>query len=313
MDIERFMSGCFWRGSFKMRSGFISIVGRPNVGKSTLLNSLLETKLAITSDKMGTTRNIIEGVYEDEDSQIIFVDTPGIHKPLHKLGNILNKKAYASTENVDLILFLIDVSTGFGKGDQFILNRIKEEGIPIILVMNKVDAIKKDLLLKRIDEYKDFYSFEEIFPISALKNDNVEKLLKAVKKYLPNEGKIFEDDTFTNISTNFYVSEIIREKVLQLTKEEVPHAVTCYVEKIEYAKRKVIINAVLVVDRDHLKKIIIGNHGSMLKRIGTEARKELEEYFGKTVYLENFVKTIDNWRDRERYLKELGIDDLKKN
>ena len=296
-----------------MRSGFISIVGRPNVGKSTLLNSLLETKLAITSDKMGTTRNIIEGVYEDEDSQIIFVDTPGIHKPLHKLGNILNKKAYASTENVDLILFLIDVSTGFGKGDQFILNRIKEEGIPIILVMNKVDAIKKDLLLKRIDEYKDFYSFEEIFPISALKNDNVEKLLKAVKKYLPNEGKIFEDDTFTNISTNFYVSEIIREKVLQLTKEEVPHAVTCYVEKIEYAKRKVIINAVLVVDRDHLKKIIIGNHGSMLKRIGTEARKELEEYFGKTVYLENFVKTIDNWRDRERYLKELGIDDLKKN
>jgi len=262
---------------------------------------------------MGTTRNIIEGVYEDEDSQIIFVDTPGIHKPLHKLGNILNKKAYASTENVDLILFLIDVSTGFGKGDQFILNRIKEEGIPIILVMNKVDAIKKDLLLKRIDEYKDFYSFEEIFPISALKNDNVEKLLKAVKKYLPNEGKIFEDDTFTNISTNFYVSEIIREKVLQLTKEEVPHAVTCYVEKIEYAKRKVIINAVLVVDRDHLKKIIIGNHGSMLKRIGTEARRELEEYFGKTVYLENFVKTIDNWRDRERYLKELGIDDLKKN
>lgn len=293
-----------------MRSGFVSIVGRPNVGKSTLLNSLLETKLAITSDKAGTTRNIIEGVYEDGDSQIIFVDTPGIHKPINKLGNILNKKAYASTDNVDLILFLVDVSTGFGKGDQFILDRIKEENIPIILVMNKVDAIKKDKLLEKINEYKDLYNFEEIFPISALKNDNITALIKTVKKYLPNEGKIFEDDTFTNISTNFYVSEIIREKVLRLTKEEVPHAVTCLVEKIEYAKGKVIINAVIIVDRDSLKKIIIGKNGSMLKRIGMEAREDLEEYFGKTVYLENFVKTIDNWRDRDRYLKELGLDDL---
>lgn len=293
-----------------MRSGFVSIVGRPNVGKSTLLNSLLETKLAITSDKAGTTRNIIEGVYEDGDSQIIFVDTPGIHKPINKIGNILNKKAYASTDNVDLILFLVDVSTGFGKGDQFILDRIKEENIPIILVMNKVDAIKKDKLLEKINEYKDLYNFEEIFPISALKNDNITALIKTVKKYLPNEGKIFEDDTFTNISTNFYVSEIIREKVLRLTKEEVPHAVTCLVEKIEYAKGKVIINAVIIVDRDSLKKIIIGKNGSMLKRIGMEAREDLEEYFGKTVYLENFVKTIDNWRDRDRYLKELGLDDL---
>lgn len=293
-----------------MRSGFVSIVGRPNVGKSTLLNSLLETKLAITSDKAGTTRNIIEGVYEDKDSQIIFVDTPGIHKPMNKLGNILNKKAYASTNNVDLILFLVDVSTGFGKGDQFILDRMKEENIPIILVMNKVDQIKKDKLLEKINEYKDLYSFEEIFPISALKNDNVTALLNTIKKYLPNEGKIFEDDTFTNISTSFYVSEIIREKVLRLTKEEVPHAVTCLVEKIEYAKGKVIINAVIIVDRDSLKKIIIGKNGSMLKRIGMEAREDLEEYFGKTVYLENFVKTIDNWRDRDRYLKELGLDDL---
>ncbi len=293
-----------------MKSGFVSIVGRPNVGKSTLLNSLLETKLAITSDKAGTTRNIIQGVYQDDDSQIIFVDTPGIHKPMNKLGNILNKKAYSSTDNVDLILFLVDVSTGFGKGDRFILERIKEEEIPIILVLNKVDAIKKDKLLEKINEYKDLYNFSDIFPISALKNDNVEELLTTIKKYLPNEGKIFEDDTFTNISTDFYVSEIIREKVLRLTKEEVPHAVTCSVEKIEYGKGKVIINAVIIVDRDSLKKIIIGKNGSMLKQIGMEARKDLEEYFGKTVYLENFVKTIDNWRDRERYLKELGIDDM---
>lgn len=295
-----------------MKSGFISIVGRPNVGKSTLLNSLLETKLAITSDKAGTTRNVIQGVYQDENSQIIFVDTPGIHKPVNKLGNILNKKAYsnATSDNVDLILFLVDVSAGFGKGDQFILDRIKEENIPIVLVLNKVDQIKKDKLLEKINEYKDLHNFAEIFPISALKNDNVTPLIETIKKYLPNEGKIFEDDTFTNISTNFYVAEIIREKVLRLTKDEVPHSVTCYVEKIEYAKKKVIINAVIIVDRDSLKKIIIGKNGSMLKEIGVEARHDLEEYFGKTVYLENFVKTIDNWRDRDRYLKELGLDDL---
>lgn len=292
-----------------MKSGFVSIVGRPNVGKSTLLNCILETKLAITSDKAGTTRNIIQGVYEDEDSQIVFVDTPGIHKPVNKLGNLLNKEAYQSTDNVDLLLFMVDASTGFGKGDTFILNRLKEENLPIFLVLNKIDAMRKDQLLEKINEYKDFYPFEEIFPISAQKGENVKELVKAVKRFLPNEGKIFEEDTLTNISTEFYVGEIIREKVLRLTKEEVPHAVTCSVEKIEYAKKKVIIHAVIIVDRDSLKKIIIGKRGSMLKQIGTEARKDLEEYFGKTVYLENFVKTIENWRDRENYLRELGFDD----
>ena len=186
-----------------MKSGFVSIVGRPNVGKSTLLNSLLETKLAITSNKAGTTRNIIQGVYEDSESQIVFVDTPGIHKPINKLGNILNKKAYQMTENVDLILFLVDVESGLGKGDMFILEKLKEEKLPIILVLNKVDRIKKDELIEKIVEYKDLYDFSEIFPISALKNDNIDNLLKVIKNYLPNEGKIFEDDTFTNISTSF--------------------------------------------------------------------------------------------------------------
>lgn len=293
-----------------MKSGFVSIVGRPNVGKSTLLNSLLETKLAITSDKAGTTRNIIEGVYEDKDAQIVFVDTPGIHKPINKLGTILNKKAYQMTENVDLILFLIDVSTGFGKGDNFILEKLKEEKVPVILVLNKVDQIKKDELLGKIMKYKDLYDFCEIFPISALKNDNVDALIQTIKNYLPNEGKIFEDETFTNISTNFYVSEIVREKVLRKTREEVPHSVTCYVEKIDYSKDKVHIQVLIVVDRDSLKKIIIGKNGSMIKEIGCEARMDLEEYFGKTVYLETFVKTIKNWRDREKYLKELGLSEL---
>ena len=293
-----------------MRSGYVSIVGRPNVGKSTLLNSILETKLAITSNKAGTTRNIIQGVYEDSDSQIVFVDTPGIHKPINKLGNILNKKAYSTSENVDLILFLVDVESGIGKGDMFILDRLKEEKLPIILVLNKVDRIAKDKLLEIIMKYKDLYDFSEIFPISALKNDNVDALIKTIKNYLPNEGKIFEDETFTNISTNFYISEIIREKVLRKTREEVPHSVTCIVEKKIEENDKVIIQATIIVDRDSIKKIIVGKNASMLKDIGIDARCDLEEYFGKKVYLELFVKTIKNWRDREKYLKELGLDEL---
>ncbi len=293
-----------------MRSGYVSIVGRPNVGKSTLLNSILETKLAITSNKAGTTRNIIQGVYEDSDSQIVFVDTPGIHKPINKLGNILNKKAYSTSENVDLILFLVDVEAGIGKGDMFILDRLKEEKLPIILVLNKVDRIAKDKLLEIIMKYKDLYDFSEIFPISALKNDNVDALIKTIKNYLPNDGKIFEDETFTNISTNFYISEIIREKVLRKTREEVPHSVTCIVEKKIEENDKVIIQAAIIVDRDSIKKIIVGKNASMLKDIGIDARCDLEEYFGKKVYLELFVKTIKNWRDREKYLKELGLDEL---
>lgn len=295
-----------------MKSGFVSIVGRPNVGKSTLLNSILETKLAITSNKSGTTRNIIQGVYEDEDSQIIFVDTPGIHKPINKLGNILNKKAYGVTENVDLILFLVDVETGIGKGDMFVLEHIKKENIPIILVLNKVDRINKTDLLEIIMKYKDLYDFCEIFPISALKNNNVKELIKTIKKYMPNEGKIFEDDTFTNISTDFYISEIIREKVLRKTRQEVPHSVTCLVEKRIEEKDKVIIQGLIIVDRDSIKKIIVGKNANMLKSIGIDARCDLEEYFGKKVYLELFVKTIDSWREKEKYLKELGLDDLEK-
>lgn len=293
-----------------MKSGYVSIVGRPNVGKSTLLNSILETKLAITSNKAGTTRNIIQGVYEDEDSQIIFVDTPGIHKPINKLGNILNKKAYNTSENVDLILFLVDTEAGIGKGDMFVLDKIKEEKLPIILVLNKVDRVPKDKLLEIIMKYKDLYEFSEIFPVSALKNDNVTALIKTIKNYLPNEGKIFEDDTFTNISTNFYISEIVREKVLRKTRQEVPHSVTCLVEKKIEEKDKVIIQAVIIVDRESIKRIIVGKNASMLKSIGMDARMDLEEYFGKKVYLELFVKVIDNWKEKDKYLKELGLDDL---
>jgi len=293
-----------------MKSGYISIIGRPNVGKSTLLNSILETHLAITSDKVGTTRNVIQGIYNDSDSQMIFVDTPGISKPIDKLGSILNKKSYSSVDNVDLILFLVDGKTGFGKGDEFILKKLENEEVPVFLILNKIDGVKKDKLLKMIMELKDVFPFKEIIPISGKTGENIEELLKTIKNYLPNEGKIFEDDTFTNISTKFYISEIVREKVLELTKEEVPHSVSTVVEELHEKDDKVVVRVLIIVDRDSLKKIIIGKNGSMIKEIGVLARRDLEEYFGKKVYLETFVKTLKNWREKEKYLQELGLDEL---
>ena len=291
-----------------MKSGFVSIVGRPNVGKSTLINNLLDMHLAITSDKAGTTRNIIEGVYEDEDSQIVFVDTPGIHKPNDKLSTILNRKALNSTDNVDLILFLIDASSKFKDADKKVLEKIKDLDLPIILILNKVDKVNKDSLLETIMECSKLYDFAEIFPLSALK-DNKDNLVKCIKKYLPNEGKIFEEDTVTNISTDFYISEIIREKVLRKTHDEVPHSVTCLVEEKKILKDKVVISAVIVVDNLQHKKIIVGKGASMLKSIGTDARIDLEEYFNKKVYLSLFVKVIEDWKDKSNLLKELGLDD----
>ncbi len=292
-----------------MRSGFVSIIGRPNVGKSTLLNTLINQKIAITSDKPQTTRNIIQGIYNEDGYQIVFVDTPGIHKPLNKLGKFLNKEAESLTKDVDAILFLVDAYEGIGTGDKRIIESLKGTNSPVILVINKIDRISKDKLIDTINEYKDLYDFVDIYPLSALK-DNLKDLVKTIKKYLPNEGKIFEDDTVTNISTDFYISEIIREKVLRKTREEVPHGVTCVVEEREENKNRVVISAVIIVEKESHKRIIVGSHGSMLKAIGTDARCDLEEYFGKTVYLNLFVKVIENWKEKDRYLKELGIDDL---
>lgn len=293
-----------------MKSGFVSIVGRPNVGKSTLLNNILERKVAITSNKAGTTRNIIEGVYNDKDSQIVFVDTPGIHKPRHKLENVLNKKAYSMTKDIDLVLFLVDIKEGFGKGDEFILNKLKEENRDVILLLTKIDKIpKKDELLKEIDKLKDLYDFKEIIPISAVKNINIDELINTIKKYLKDDKPYFDSDYITNLPTNLMVSELVREKILRLTEEEVPHSVTCYLETFDEEETIVNLGVLIVVDRDNLKKIIIGKNGSMLKQIGTDARYDLEEYFNKKVYLSLYVKTIKNWRDREKYLQELGLKD----
>lgn len=293
-----------------MKSGFVSLVGRPNVGKSTLLNSILEMKLAITSNVAGTTRNIIQGIYNDDESQIVFIDTPGIHKPINKLGTYLNRKAYAMADDVDINLFIIDAASGFGRGDKFILERLKEMNKTTFLLINKVDQIKKDELLKLIDQYKDLYNFSEIIPISALKGDNVEDLIKTIKKYLKSDIKYYQDDVITNVSRNFIIAEMVREKLLRLTKKEVPHSITCLVENYEDVGDYINISVLIIVDRDNLKKIIIGKQGQMLKQVGVEARTDIEEFLGKKVFLQTYVKTIDNWGDREKYLKEFGLNEI---
>lgn len=289
-----------------MRSGFVSIVGRPNVGKSTLINKLINKKIAITSDKAGTTRNIIYGVYNEPDTQIVFIDTPGIGKTADKLEAHLNKKAYSSLEN-DLVLFLIDAKGGFGKGDTKILEKLKQDNKKVILVLNKIDQIDKEKLFNEILELKDLYEFLEIVPISSLKGSNIDELIKTIKKHLPDDIKYFNDDTITNTDEAFMIGEIIREKVLNLTKEEVPHAVTCVVENLEFKKGICNINALIIVDRKNLKGIIIGKNGTMLKKIGSLARSDIEDYLGMKVYLEIYVKTIENWKNKEEIFDFLRI------
>ena len=292
-----------------MKVGFVSLVGRPNVGKSTLMNSILGVKLSITSDKVGTTRNIVNGIYNDADSQIIFVDTPGIHKPLNKLDSILNQKSYANIDFVDVILFLVDASRGILKGDRFILDNIKNADVPIFLVINKIDKVGKEQLFKMIDDLSKEYSFGEVIPISALEKNNITELMKTLKKYLSEQDRIYDLEELTNVSEKFIASEMVREKLLELTHNEVPHTITCYTENFQEKKDVINIGVLIVVERENLKKIIIGKHGALLKKVGIRARKDLEMFFGKKVYLETYVKTIKNWRDEERHLIELGLKD----
>lgn len=293
-----------------MRSGFVGLVGRPNVGKSTLLNSIIGKKVAITSNKPQTTRNNIQGIYNDDDTQIIFIDTPGIHKPNHKLGEFLNKQAYYSLDDADVILFLVDSNESLGKGDMFVLDKIKEAKKPVILVINKIDKITNEEILKKIDEYKDLYEFAEIVPVSALKKNNTKELIKTIKNYLTDEIAYYDKSDITNKPITFMISEIVREKIFELTKEEVPHSITCVVADMKKDKNAYYIIVDIIVDRDNLKNIIIGKQGSMVKEIGIRSRKELEEFLGKKVYLETYVKTIKKWRDKEKYLQEFGFNDF---
>ncbi len=289
-----------------MKSGFIGIIGRPNVGKSTLLNALIGKKIAITSDKPQTTRNIIQGIRTDNDSQMVFVDTPGIHKPQNKLGKILNKQAYYEINDVDVILFLIDITESLGKGDLFVLDVLKNVKTPVILVINKIDKLPKEEILKKIDEYKDLYNFNEIVPVSARKMDNIDRLIEILKSKLTDNIKYYDDNVYTDKPVNFIISELIREKILNKTFEEVPHSISVVVDQIEYNKESTSIQATIIVDRENLKKIIIGKNGSMIKEIGIDARLEIESLLQKKVYLDLFVKVIPKWRDREKFLNEIG-------
>ena len=292
-----------------MKSGFVSIIGRPNVGKSTLLNALLDFKVAIVSDVSGTTRNIIEGIYNDDDSKIVFLDTPGIHKPKSKLGRILNKESYSLTKDVDVLLFVVDAKKGLGKGDEFILETLKKESVPVFLVINKIDGLKNEEIIYRIEEYKDLYPFSEIIPVSALKKDNLDRLVSVIKKYLQGNIRYFDSDMITSCPMNFLVSEIVREKLLHVTTEEVPHSLTCLTTKYEEKTNIINICVDIIVDRDSIKKMIIGRGGERLKLVGTEARKDIEALVNKKVYLELYVKTIKNWREKTPVLIDLGFDE----
>ncbi len=294
-----------------MKSGFVSFIGRPNVGKSTLLNSILNKKVVITSNKPQTTRNLVQGIYNEDDTQIIFVDTPGIHKAHNKLGRALNKQAYFTINDVDIIIMVVDITEKVGSGDKFVIDILKNiENKPVFLVINKIDKLPREEILSKIEEYMSLYNFTEVIPVSARKKDNIDRLIEVIKKYLPDNIKYFDSDTVTNSSPEFIISELIREKVLELTDEEVPHSVTCIVGEL-YEEEKIInIGASIIVDRENLKKIIIGKNGNMIKEIGIRARKDIEEYFGKQVYLDLFVKVIPKWRDKEKFLNMIGYKDF---
>ena len=293
-----------------MKSGFVSLIGRPNVGKSTLLNAILDFKVAITSDKAQTTINIIQGIYNESDVQIVFLDTPGIHKPKSKLGKILNKESYALTKDVDAILFVIDAHAGFGKGDSFILESLKKSDSPVILILNKIDQMSKEELIYTIDEVKDVYPFAEIVPVSALKKDNLKHLIEVIKKYLTGTVRYFDEEMITSSPMSFIASELVREKLLNQTIEEVPHSLTCLTTRYEEKENLISIGVDIIVDRDSIKRIVIGRGGERLKSVGSEARVELEAMTGKKVFLELFVKTIPKWRDKEKYLQEFGYNDF---
>ena len=290
-----------------MKSGFVSLIGRPNVGKSTLLNTLINQKIAITSNKPQTTRNIIQGIYNEDGYQIVFVDTPGIHKPMNRLGKVLNKEAESFTKDVDVILFIVDAKDGIGAGDKKIISSLQGTDSKVILVLNKIDKMTKDEIFETINDYKDLFDFTEIVPISAITKDNVQVLLDVIKKYLTDTMRYFEDDMITTSTISFLASEFVREKIFRLTEEEIPHSITCVTSSFEEKSDIANITVDVIVDRDSIKKIIIGKQGQLLKTIGTEARKDIESLIGKKVYLELYVKTIKKWRDKEKYLNELGF------
>lgn len=291
------------------KSGFISIIGRPNVGKSTFLNRVIGQKIAIMSDKPQTTRNKVQGVLTTNDAQLIFIDTPGIHKPKHKLGDFMMKVAQNTLKEVDIVLFMVNAVEGYGRGEEFIIEKFKSVKTPIFLVINKIDQIPPDELFSIIESYKEKHDFAEIIPISALEGNNVERLLEQIKKYLPEGPQYYPADQVTDHPERFIVSELIREKALHLTREEIPHSLAVVIEKMERLKEKDVVHvmATVIVERDSQKGIIIGKQGSMLKEIGKRARVDIENLLGSKVFLELWVKVQKDWRNKMSQLRDFGF------
>lgn len=289
-----------------MRSGFVALAGRPNAGKSTLINSLIGEKVAIVSSKPQTTRSEIRGIYTDENCQIIFTDTPGIHKPKFRLESRMNKEAADVIQGVDVIYLVVDASVPYAKGDEFVLNMVKNTGLPVFLVLNKMDKMKPEKIVKVIQQWQERYDFAEYFPLSAKFGRSFEDLIKTTSKYLPEGDLLYPAEMTSDGAENFRIAELIREKILTQTEDEVPHATAVLIENKEFKKDKVYIQAMILVERDSQKGIMIGKQGQMLKKIGSLAREDIEKLLGKKVFLELFVRVESEWRSRDARITEYG-------
>ena len=288
-----------------MKSGFVSIIGRPNVGKSTILNALLERKVSIVTEKAQTTRNAIKGIYDDGEYQIVFIDTPGIHKAHHSLGKIMNRDALDSAKDVDAIVLVVDASKKVDEGDMFIHESLSKN-IPTYVVINKIDLVRITQAQDIKKQYQELYPKAQIIEMSAIDNFGIDTLLNEIKSVLKEGPRYFEEDAISDKDSSFFVSEVIREKLLNLLKDEVPHNLAVRVDEIKHKSESVMIHATIIVDRDSHKGIVIGKDGKRIKAIGTRARKELEEYFQKHIFLELFVSVKEDWLNNPRILKELG-------
>ncbi|MBY0204314.1 GTPase Era [Paenibacillus polysaccharolyticus] len=290
------------------KSGFVAIIGRPNVGKSTLMNQVIGQKIAIMSDKPQTTRNKIHGVYTSEEQQIVFLDTPGIHKRQSKLGDYMNETALNTLGEVEAALFLIDASEGMGGGDRYIAEQLKSVRTPVILVMNKIDKIAPEALLPLIEEYRKLHDFAEIVPVSAMLGSNVSTLLEQIGKYLPEGPQYYPEDQVTDHPEQFVCAELIREKILQMTREEVPHSIAVTIEDMKVQDNGVVyISAVIFVERDSQKGIIIGKQGALLKEVGKRARQDIQNLLGSRIFMDLWVKVKKDWRNQDRVLRDLGF------
>ncbi|WP_458121710.1 GTPase Era [Paenibacillus sp. Z6-24] len=292
----------------QFKSGFVAIVGRPNVGKSTLMNQVIGQKIAIMSDKPQTTRNKIHGVYTTEGMQIVFLDTPGVHKRQSKLGDFMNQTALNTLNEVEAALFLVDAAEGLGGGDRFIIEHLKKVKTPVFLVINKIDQVAPEQLLPIIDKYRSLHEFAEIIPISAKLGNNVNTLLEQLGKYLPQGPQYYPDDQVTDHPEQFVCAELIREKILQMTREEIPHSIAVTIEDM-YTQENGLVNisAVIYVERDSQKGIIIGKQGALLKEVGKRARMDIQNLLGSKTFLELWVKVKKDWRNQDRVLKDLGF------